>query len=95
MFSSTIILKNVSQKKIKNKLNNENNIKKFMSNQRIKDIKNCRECFYKEINFYCRYCNKFVCEKFKDKNHIKIELDNNLDIAFSKYKNDLNYIYFD
>lgn len=94
-----IKIKSKNQNEIKNKLNNENKITINMLNQRIKNINNsCGECFYREIKFYCRYCNKFLCEKCKDKNHsnknhIIIEVANNIDITFSKYNKEINDIF--
>ena len=39
---------------------------------KLKDIcsfKNCVECLKKQSVYYCRSCNKFICEACKNKNH--------------------------
>jgi hypothetical protein len=91
------LLKNLKTKK------NALEIKEIINEKKkIIDIdKRCRDCFVKEIKYYCRLCNKFICNSCVSKyhpnnNHILLELDyNNLNKTFSQYSGDLNNILVD
>ena len=59
----------------------------------ITSYKICRDCLTNETNFFCRKCNKFICSNCnnkKHKNHIKIDIDINIEETnVTKYKEEI------
>ena len=91
ILTSSRKLKALKNNRIKNLINDLNYKEKTLKSENKINNK-CLECFIKEIKFYCRNCNKFLCENCIDKAHLKIEIDNNFDFGLLKYRKELNFI---
>ena len=92
ILTSAVKLKSLKNNKNKNLIKEINFNEKILKSENNKINNKCMECFFKEIKFFCRKCNNFLCENCIHTNHLKIEIDNNFDLGLVKYKEKLNYI---
>lgn len=81
-FSPTSIKKKLPPLKIKNKMKID-----------ISSFKICRDCLTNDTKYYCRKCNKFICDNCrnkKHKNHPLLDIDISSDGSnIAKYKEEL------